>query len=89
VAGVCSRGDLPSLVGFALGINPIPALFNWQDEDLHYFVRRDLVGEQVSGIDQNMLWLWQKGEKQKPAIFSLVFTNFHAWIKISFSSFLL
>lgn len=55
MAGVCSRGDLLSYVGFALEINPIPALFNWQDESLHYLVRRDLVGEQVSGVET--LWV--------------------------------
>lgn len=54
MAGICSRGDLPSYVGFALNFNPLPALLAWQDEALHYFVHRDLLGEQVPGIE--MLW---------------------------------
>ncbi len=38
-----------------MNFNPVPALLAWQDEALHYFVRRDLVGEQVPGIE--MLWV--------------------------------
>ncbi|HSQ28007.1 MAG TPA: prenyltransferase/squalene oxidase repeat-containing protein [Anaerolineales bacterium] len=34
--------------------NPIPALLDWQDEALHYFVRRDLMEEQVPAMEA--LW---------------------------------
>ncbi len=38
----------------SLKINPLPALLDQQDEALSYFVRRDLLGESVSGTE--ILW---------------------------------
>ena len=41
--------------------NPIPALLAWQDDALHYFVRRDLMEEQVPMTET--LWTFPQASR--------------------------
>ena len=51
-----SSGKMPWLS--ALSVNPIPALLDWPDEALNYWVRRELVEEAVEPVER----LWELPE---------------------------